>query len=94
MYITVTCDKYIIKGNIINVVLSSEYSHSQVILFGYRKSFFIWIMALFLDSSASESNADFKELVLIYNLSKKKKSFWKSNYMKKRNTHREFALSS
>ncbi|XP_072378952.1 uncharacterized protein [Diabrotica undecimpunctata] len=51
-------------------------------------------MALFLDSSESESDAEFEETVLLFNMSKRKKSFWKSNYMKKRNTHGEFALSS
>lgn len=60
------------------------------------KSFFLFIsiMALFLDSSESESDEEFEETVLLYNITKRKKSFWKSNYMKRRNTHGEFALSS
>ncbi|XP_050504168.1 uncharacterized protein LOC126889520 [Diabrotica virgifera virgifera] len=51
-------------------------------------------MAVFLDSSESESDAEFEETILLFNMSKRKKSFWKSDYMKKRSTHGEFALSS
>nr|XP_023023226.1 uncharacterized protein LOC111511445 [Leptinotarsa decemlineata] len=45
--------------------------------------------------SESDSDADWETEVLLYNLSKKKekKSYWKSNYMKKRQGHGEFNLA-
>lgn len=51
-------------------------------------------MDLFLDSSESDSDAKFEEMVLLYTSSMRKKSFWKSSYMKKRSTDGEFALVS
>jgi len=44
-------------------------------------------------SSESYSDEEMDTLVL-YLTSKRQKSVWKSEYMKKRKTHREFALTS
>lgn len=46
-------------------------------------------------SSESDSDAGMQmQMALLYDVSKRKKSFWKSDYMKKRNTHGEFTLTS
>lgn len=44
-------------------------------------------------SSESDSDDEFDELILLYSLTKQKK-MWKSNFMKKRQSHGEFNLSS
>lgn len=44
-------------------------------------------------SSESDSDDEFDELILLYSLTKQKKT-WKSNFMKKRQSHGEFNLSS
>ena len=50
---------------------------------------------LLLDlSSESGSDADWETEVLLCDLSKRNKLFWKSNYMKKRKSQGEFNLAS
>jgi len=45
-------------------------------------------------SSESDSDEEMDTLMLLYLTSKRQKSVWKSEYMKKRKTHDEFALTS
>lgn len=45
-------------------------------------------------SSESDSEEEWETEVLLYDVKKRRKSFWMSNYMKKRRTHGEFALTS
>jgi len=45
-------------------------------------------------SSESDSDEEMNELLLLYSLSKRNKSIWKSEYMKKRKSHGEFILTS
>ncbi|KAF0749182.1 protein ANTAGONIST OF LIKE HETEROCHROMATIN PROTEIN 1-like [Aphis craccivora] len=45
-------------------------------------------------SSESDSDEEMNELLLLYSLSKRNKSIWKSAYMKKRKSHGEFILTS
>jgi hypothetical protein len=45
-------------------------------------------------SSESDSDEEMDTLMLSYLTSKRQKSVWKSEYMKKRKTHGEFALTS
>jgi hypothetical protein len=45
-------------------------------------------------SSESDSDVEMDMLLLLYLTSKRQKSVWKSEYMKKRKTHGEFALTS
>jgi hypothetical protein len=45
-------------------------------------------------SSESDSDEEMDTLMLLYLTSKRQKSVWKSEYMKKRKTHGEFALTS
>ena len=45
-------------------------------------------------SSESDSNEEMDTLMLLYLTSKGQKSEWKSEYMEKRKTHGEFALTS
>lgn len=44
--------------------------------------------------SVSDSDEEMDELLLLYSLSKRNKSIWKSAYMKKRKSHGEFILTS
>jgi hypothetical protein len=45
-------------------------------------------------SSESDSDEETDTLMLLYLTSKQQKSVWKSEYMKKRNTHGEFPFMS
>jgi len=45
-------------------------------------------------SSESDSDEEMDTLMLLYFTSKRQNSVWKSEYMKKRKTHGEFALTS
>jgi len=45
-------------------------------------------------STESDSGEEMDTLLLLYLTSKRQKSVWKSEYMKKRKTHGEFALTS
>jgi len=45
-------------------------------------------------SSESDSDEEMDTLMLLYLTSKRQNSVWKSEYMKKRKTHGEFALTS
>jgi len=45
-------------------------------------------------STESDSGEEMYTLMLLYLTSKRQKSVWKSEYMKKRKTHGEFALTS
>ena len=45
-------------------------------------------------SSESDFDEEMDTLMLLYLTSKRQKSVWKSEYMKKRKTHSEFALTS
>ena len=45
-------------------------------------------------SSESDFDEEIDTLMLLYLTSKRQKSEWKSEYMKKRKTHGEFALTS
>ena len=45
-------------------------------------------------SSESDSDEEMDTLMLLYLTSKRQKSEWKSDYMKKRKPHGEFALTS
>ena len=45
-------------------------------------------------SSESDSDEEMNALMLLYLTSKRQKSVWKSEYIKKRKTHGEFALTS
>ena len=45
-------------------------------------------------SSESDSGEEMDTLMLLYLTSKRQNSVWKSEYMKKRKTHGEFALTS
>jgi len=45
-------------------------------------------------SSESDSNEEMDTLMLLHLTSKQQKLVWKSEYMKKRKTHGEFALMS
>lgn len=52
-------------------------------------------MTTYLDlSSKSYSDAEFEEIALLWHISKRNKSHWKSTYMKKRQSHGKFALTS
>ena len=52
-------------------------------------------MAELMDlSSESNSDEEMDTLMLLHLTSKRQKSVWKSEYMKKRKTHGEFALTS
>jgi len=54
-----------------------------------------WAMVeLIALSSESDSDEEMDTLMLLYLTSKRQKSAWKSEYMKKRKTHGEFALTS
>jgi hypothetical protein len=44
-------------------------------------------------SSESDSDEEMNTLMLLYLTAKRQKSVWKSEYMKKRKTHREFVLT-
>ena len=55
----------------------------------------MWAMAEFIAlSSESDSDEEMDTLMLLYFTSKRQNSVWKSEYMKKRKTHGEFALTS
>lgn len=45
-----------------------------------------------LISSESASGNEMEEVMLLYDICKRKRSLWSSAHMEKRNTHREFLL--
>ena len=45
-------------------------------------------------SSDSDSENEFEKVMLLYDICRAKRSVWRSEYMEKRKTHGEFALTS